>query len=146
MSKLPQVRCPARRPCASCPYRRDVPSGVWAEQEYDKLPRYDLDTANQPVGAFMCHQQNGRLCAGWVGCHDMDENMGLRFLILSGQLSDADVNATLDYTTDVPLFSSGAEAAAHGRAKIADPDLDARRTMAKVTRRQQRVARSNDAT
>ena len=25
------------QPCSSCPYRKDVPSGVWAHHEYEKL-------------------------------------------------------------------------------------------------------------
>ncbi|MFD7961193.1 DUF6283 family protein [Streptomyces zaomyceticus] len=43
---------PAPRPCASCPYRRDVPSGVWSRGDYVKLPLYDGPTWTQPaVGA-----------------------------------------------------------------------------------------------
>ena len=29
------------KPCASCPYRCDVPSGVWHPDEYAKLEVYD---------------------------------------------------------------------------------------------------------
>jgi hypothetical protein len=53
---------PARNPCGSCPYRKDVPSGVWETLEYEKLPPYDGETFEQPFEAFFCHQQNGRLC------------------------------------------------------------------------------------
>lgn len=41
-------------PCSSCPYRRDVPSGVWHREEYEKLLQYDDSTEILP--AFMCHQ------------------------------------------------------------------------------------------
>lgn len=130
---------PAPRPCGSCPYRRDVPSGVWAEDEYDKLPRYDEDTHGQPAAAFFCHQQDGRLCAGWVGCHDMGNSLGLRFAGMAGRLTPAEFDACLDYTTDVPLFASGAEAAAHGKWNLAAPDVRAQRTMQKVSARQART-------
>lgn len=50
-----QVRGPAPQPCASCPYRRDVPSGIWAAEEYAKLPAYDADTPFQPPHLFLCH-------------------------------------------------------------------------------------------
>lgn len=72
-----QVRGPAPQPCASCPYRRDVASGIWAAEEYAKLPAYDTDTPFQPANLFLCHQTSAgdpraRVCAGWVGCHGSD--------------------------------------------------------------------------
>jgi hypothetical protein len=132
---MPEIRGPAPRPCESCPYRRDVPSGVWAAEEYDKLPAWDRDTAYQPQGLFLCHQQNGRVCAGWVGCHGGDELLGLRFAAANGSMSAEDIAATLDYCSPVPLFRSGAEAAEHGKARIETPGAGARRAIAKVSRR-----------
>ncbi|WP_336794377.1 DUF6283 family protein [Gordonia malaquae] len=58
MAKV-KVTSPAPRPCESCPYRRDVPSGVWAESEYEKLRAYDAPTGEQPVRLFLCHQYDG---------------------------------------------------------------------------------------
>lgn len=37
----------APKPCASCPYRRDVPEGVWHPEEYSKLRAYDGSTGEQ---------------------------------------------------------------------------------------------------
>ena len=132
---------PAPRPCASCPYRVDVPSGVWDTSEYAKLPDYDQDTMNQPMGVFLCHQVNGRACAGWVGCHDMTQNLALRLAIGTGAVDENTADAILDYTTDVPLFTSGQEAADHGNAQAANPTPDAVRTMNKITRRRSAVGR-----
>lgn len=130
-----QVRGPAPRPCESCPYRRDVPSGVWAAAEYEKLPAYDRETPYQPQGVFLCHQHDGRVCAGWAGCHDGYQLLALRLAAAAGAMTDEDIAATIDYISPVPLFSSGAAAAAHGAAEIAAPSVDARRVMAKVSRR-----------
>lgn len=108
-------------PCPSCPYRRDVPSGIWAPSEYAKLPLYDLSTEEQAeVGAFApfyCHATPDFLCAGWAGCHDMAENLAMR---LHHRTIDP---AVYDYVSPVPLFSSGAQAAAHGitRGKPHEP-------------------------
>lgn len=135
---MTDIQRPAPHPCGSCPYRRDVPSGVWAEEEYVKLPRYDGETFEQPPGVFMCHQQDGRLCAGWAGCHDMHDNLGLRFASMTGRISFDDLEATLDYTTTTPLFATGAEAAAHGRAEIETPSDAAQRTVEKLERRRER--------
>jgi hypothetical protein len=123
------IRPPADRPCGSCPYRRDVPSGVWAEEEYEKLPAYDGETFEQPIGVFHCHRQDGRACAGWVAVHDMYESLALRLASAEGRV---DVDGFLDYETDVPLFGSGAEAAEHGLRDLEEPDADARRVMKKL--------------
>lgn len=132
---------PAKNPCGSCPYRKDVPSGVWHENEYKKLPEYDKETPYQPPGAFFCHQQNGRLCAGWVGCHDMQESLGLRFAGIFGLLSEDDLDAALDYESPVELFESGQAAADHGRAQIEAPDSKAQKTIDKLVRKRERRER-----
>lgn len=133
------LRPPATRPCSSCPYRRDVPSGVWAAEEYDKLPRFDAETMFQPTGVFLCHQSDGdgtndRLCAGWVGCHGAEELLALRFAVISGRLSGDDYEAVVDYVSPVPLFASGAEAAEHGRAEIETPGVRAVEAIGKIRR------------
>lgn len=127
---------PRGRPCPSCPYRRDVPSGLWAEHEYDKLPRFDGSTAEQAMAGafapFFCHQQTGHLCAGWVGCHDMAENLAIRMR------HNLDLDAIRDYQSPVPLFTSGAEAAEHGKRDITQPGPAAQRKIGQLLRRRQR--------
>ncbi|WP_238450874.1 DUF6283 family protein [Micromonospora sp. 4G55] len=125
------TRGPAKSPCGSCPYRRDVPSGVWDASEYAKLPDYDAPTALQPHGLFLCHQADGRVCAGWAGCHDGNELLALRLAALQGMDPD-EITATRTYVSPVPLFSSGQEAAAHGMARIEDPPVQARRTIQRL--------------
>lgn len=126
---------PAARPCGSCPYRRDCPSGLWSADEYEKLPPYDRDTPYQPPAAFFCHQQDGRLCAGWVAVHDMVHSLGLRMVAALGPLSEDELDRIIDYGTDVPLFASGAEAAEHGLRDVEDPGPAARRKVDQLRRR-----------
>lgn len=121
------MKPPARTPCISCPYRQDVPSGVWAAEEYEKLPPFDADTAFQPPRVFLCHQQDGHMCAGWVGCHDMVENLAIRIAVSVEDLSVEDYEIVLDYVSPVPLWSSGAEAAKHGVAAIEAPNAKAQK-------------------
>ena len=66
-----------RAPCQSCPYRQDVPSGIWEAQEYEKLIPYDNPTWAQPTKLFLCHQADGCLCRGWLDTHG-DQLLGLR--------------------------------------------------------------------
>lgn len=132
-----EIREPARNPCGSCPYRRDVPSGVWAAEEYAKLPAFDEpETVMQPMGLFLCHQQDGRVCAGWAGCHDMVNNFGVR--LHASEMDPGVLDAILDYETDVPLWESGAAAAAHGMAEIETPSDKARKVVDKIERKQAR--------
>lgn len=130
-----RVHPPAKNPCGSCPYRRDVPSGVWDEEEYDKLPLFDKDTFDQPPSVFLCHQQNGKLCGGWTAVHDMENSFGLRLAFSMGMIQPEDAGAIFDYTTEVPLFRSGAEAAAHGMAEIAEPSPKASRTIQRLSKK-----------
>jgi hypothetical protein len=131
---------PASRPCESCPYRLDVPSGVWSREDYEKLPAYDEPTYAQPAALFLCHQINGRLCAGWAGCHDMDQSMALRMAALAGTMTAEAVEATLDYVSPVALHPSGTAAAEHGLAALDRPGLDAGRLMAKLVRHRPEIA------
>jgi Family of unknown function (DUF6283) len=119
----------AVRPCASCPYRKDVPSGIWSKHEYDKLPAYDGDLLeqafNHATAVFLCHQRDGHLCAGWVAAHGPDNLLALRF--------DRAVHPSVfDYTTDVPVFKSGAEARDHGLRDLEQPGKKAQRLVNKL--------------
>ncbi|MFD7540214.1 DUF6283 family protein [Streptomyces sp. NPDC059819] len=133
------LRPPARRPCESCPYRRDVPAGIWASDEYAKLRRYDADTPDQPTGLFQCHQADAdsavrRVCAGWAGCHEGGELLALRLALLHGRIDIATFEAVVEYVSPVPLFSSGREAATHGESGIETPDEKARHLISKISR------------
>lgn len=126
---------PAVNPCGSCPYRRDVPSGVWSAEEYAKLATYDGETWEQSPHLFLCHQHERdsgqeRLCAGWVGCHGGDELMALR--LAARNMTEDDVRAAMRYTTSVPLFDSGSEAAAHGMRDIESPGEEAQKMIEKI--------------
>jgi len=138
-----QVRGPAPRPCASCPYRRDVPSGIWHTDEYRKLEAYDGPTWSQPPNLFLCHQNDAgdsgaRLCGGWVGCHGK-ELLALRIAAARGDLSGADLSATFDFKSPVPLFESGSDASAHGVKDIAEPGRQAQRAMMKIVGRRSAI-------
>lgn len=121
---------PRRTPCASCPYRTSVASGIWHEEEYSKLERYDRDLADQPPAVFVCHQGSRDICAGWLGHRDPAELLAVRLGVISGEI-DA---ACLTYETSAPLFASGAEAAAHGRREIEQPGEKAVAAIAKIIR------------
>lgn len=117
------------RPCATCPYRLNVPAGVWAADEYRKLPEYDRPTGEQPLQAFGCHQRTGDLCAGWLGYGDPAELLAVRIGISTGAIDPS----VVDYSTDVPLHPSGTAAAEHGLSGIGDPDEAARAAIDKLT-------------
>jgi hypothetical protein len=114
-----------RRPCPTCPYRRGVPSGIWAPEEYETLPKFDGDIGEQAAAGatqpFCCHSSPRNLCAGWAGHRNPMDLLAVRLGIAADHL---DVTVAY-YTTDVPLFRSGEEAFAHGIRDIETPDQPA---------------------
>lgn len=134
------IKPPAPRPCDTCPYRRDVPAGIWHPDEYAKLARYDLPAGWQPTGVFLCHQDNGKLCGGWVGCHDMANTMSLRVAAQLGMLNLDELEETLNYLTPVALFTSGTEACVHGLSGVDDPSEEAIAAACKMLKRQRQNA------
>lgn len=120
-----------KAPCKSCPYRKDVPSGVWAEDEYDKLPSYDGEIIDQlqngGTALFLCHQKDNNLCAGWLATHGTDDLLALR-------LHHSKVKPEIfRYKTDIPVWSSGQEACDHGKAEIEQPSTRASRVINRLT-------------
>jgi hypothetical protein len=126
--------CAAKAPCKSCPYRTDVPSGIWAPEEYDKLPTYDGEIIDQlmggAMGLFFCHQKDGHLCAGWIATHGADNLLALRMNAV-----DASV---WTYTTTVPVFSSGQDVCDHGKRDISAPGDAANRAISRLVRKANR--------
>jgi hypothetical protein len=125
-------------PCSACPYRRDVPSGVWAYHEYEKLRGYDAPTGEQPMASFFCHSHEDELCSGWVNVH---EQRGNDRALLALRIWPPDAPWT---PTDVPLFDSGNEAADHGQRDIRNPDADACRTQARLLKAYPRLRRGEE--
>lgn len=133
-----EVQPPAKNPCGTCPYRRDVPSGVWHPDEYAKLGAYDAETAQQPRKMFMCHQINGHVCGGWAACHDMTHSLAVRLAVIGGHITPGTVRALMYYTTEVPVFPTGQAAADHGTADCDEPSTAASRAINKITARRSR--------
>lgn len=140
-----EILVPAPRPCESCPYRQDVPSGVWGASEYAKLALYDQETASQPPGLFQCHQHDAttgkqlpRVCAGWAGVHGRQTGkhglLSLRIALALDRLTVAQVQAICEYDSPTPLFASGREACEHGVRGLLDPSAEARRIQGKIVR------------
>lgn len=119
-------------PCRACPYRRDVASGVWAEEEYEKLRAYDAPTASQPPAAFACHATPEHLCHGWALVHS---NRGLEHELLALRLCGT---PTLPDPV-IALFASGAEAADHGQRDAMAPSATARTTIERLIRKHPRL-------
>ena len=123
-------------PCGSCPYRCDVPSGVWHQSEYEKLPPYDNDTQDQPPAVFMCHQQDGAVCSGWAH-HADDDTLSLRLAVAFGHASPEMVDFIVEYTSPVELWDSHTEAAEHGMREYIEsqPSRDAERVQRRLNQK-----------
>ncbi|WP_300265732.1 DUF6283 family protein [Microbacterium sp.] len=119
---------PRKSPCATCPFRVNVPSGIWDATEYERLAAYDEETYAQPTAAFMCHSGPSAVCAGWLGFGDPADLLAVRLGITLGTLEAT----CATYETPVPLHPSGRAAAEHGMADIAAPSTKALNAIRKI--------------
>jgi hypothetical protein len=115
-------------PCEACPYRRDVPSGVWDTEEYDKLRRYEGETWEQPPAAFSCHATPAKLCHGWAVVSGVD-SLALRIAGCAHEIPEP----------KVLLFGSHTEAADHGQRLVDRPPEGAVTMIGRLTRKHERL-------
>ena len=122
-----------KRPCSTCPYACSTPPAVWHVDEYEKLPEYDKETAQQPFEVFMCHAGDAEttLCAGWLAVHNQQDHA---HELLSLRFAGADEDLW-GYTTDVALWSSGYEAFVEGTRPVT---IETSRAIDKAQRAQDR--------
>lgn len=116
------------RSCVACPYRRDVPSGIWAAEEYEKLRKYDRPTWEQPPIGFLCHATSDFYCHGWAAVH------GDHALVFRLDPPDGEIRAG-----NTPLFTSGAEAVDHGQADVDRPGRAAVRMIEQLENQHERL-------
>jgi len=118
------------RPCPTCPYRTDCPSGLWAATEYEKLKAFDEMPGR--IATFLCHQSNATgtptVCRGWAITHG--DGAAVRIALAIGELPPHAVEPT-----DIELWPTGRAAAEHGLAELAEPGPAARAKMASLARR-----------
>lgn len=123
-------------PCEACPYRRDVPSGVWSHAEYEKLRPYDQPTFGQPAAGFACHAAPAAFCHGWAVVHN---SRGRANELLALRLHPCEVPKPT-----VPLFASGNAAADHGQKDIDNPSLKAQLTCQRLVKKHRRLREEAD--
>lgn len=107
--------------CSSCPYRCDVPSGVWASATYDMLIPYDEPTQYQPIGPFMCHATPDHYCHGWAV---VGQSQPRDHHLLALRMFPPDDGVIPEART--PLFGSHTEAAEHGKREVDNPSDEAK--------------------
>jgi len=123
--------CPPS-PCNTCPYRRDTPPGIWAAEEYRKLPEYD--EGGSALGAFHCHHEAETgiptVCRGWLSCHRF-ESVAVRVAVLMHLVTEEQVEAPCS----VALYGSGLEACRAGLAGVGRPGARARKAIDRLIAR-----------
>lgn len=130
------------KPCSACPYRRDVPSGVWINDEYDKLRPYDNPTHAQPFEGFACHATPEYFCHGWAVVHS---NRGHEHMLLSLRVVEATQgHPVVIPDAVVPLFGSAAQAADYGQRDVMTPSPAAGVVANKLVRQHAHLRRSLD--
>lgn len=119
-------------PCQTCPYRKDVPSGVWSEEEYEKLRGYDEpDFLAASLDFFLCHQSTVAGCAiackGWLTVQS--DSIAVRLALARGELTLEDCAPP-----KVALHESGNAAADFGERDLKRPKRKALQVIRKLER------------
>lgn len=86
-----------RRPCAECPWRRDVAPGYFEPERFKALADTAYDLSRQ---VFACHKsadQHPTMCAGFLS-RGADHNLTVRFAYIRGELEQRDRSG------DMPLY------------------------------------------
>lgn len=127
-------------PCETCPYRKDVASGIWHPSEYAKLPLYDRPTAEQPAIPFACHAAPQHYCHGWAVCHsNRGHENDLLALRIVGFREEIEVPPPA-----VPLFESGAAAAIHGMKGVKRPGKKAQAAIGRLLKKHERLRKGSE--
>ena len=119
----------APNPCNSCPYRKDTPPGIWAREEYDKLPAWDDKMSF--AGVFHCHNAPDAVCRGWLEVHQ--DNLSVRLTTFRINWDDSN-----SQPTKVALYASGEEARRAGIKGIKRPSLRARLKIGQILARRRK--------
>ena len=122
-----------KKACSACPYRKDVPSGVWDHAEYEKLRPYDNITPEQPFMGFACHATPEYFCHGWAVVHT---SRGSEFDLIALRFRPCEIP---EPSTE---FFESAEAAADWGQELADePPVEAVTAIEKLTKQHSRLRR-----
>lgn len=100
-----------KKPCAECPWRRDVPAGKFSAARFQQLAGTAYDLARKVFACHMSKEGAEVACAGFIlqqGAH----NLSLRMTLQSFEVS-----------TDVPLWSNYREMAIANGVRPRDPAL-----------------------
>ncbi len=66
-----------KKPCNSCPYRKDTSLQIWHREEFERLLENEKDYIGKVYG---CHKKDGCACTGWLMLQDKNyfPSMALR--------------------------------------------------------------------
>src|ERR1700755_2439595 len=91
-----------KRPCRSCPYRKDAPVKLWAEDEFDKVLAGEADLLGS---VFLCHRNHGGVCVGFLMDQDKrgHPSIALRISLIRHDVTRAYLDSL---NSPTPLYPS----------------------------------------
>jgi hypothetical protein len=109
------VRCV--KPCEQCPWRKDVPTGVFPPEAFRTSAPTSYDMSDSTFACHMSGQSNPRTCAGFLMRH-ATHNLSVRLSGMMGRIN-------MDEVTDggFPLYPTYREMAIANGVDPSDPVL-----------------------
>jgi len=82
-----------REPCPECPWRTDVPTGVFPAEAFRHSARTAADMAESLFGCHMAGPETPQTCAGFL-LRNAEHNLAVRIAIASGRIDPDKVRET----------------------------------------------------
>ena len=111
------ARSARSRPCEQCPWREDVPTGVFPPAAFITSAPTAYDGAISTFGCHMNPVENPATCAGFLLRHGVN-NLGVRLAIISDRLDLDRISAA-----KLPIYESYREMAIANGVDPNDPCL-----------------------
>ncbi|THK37722.1 hypothetical protein EHS39_13380 [Ensifer sp. MPMI2T] len=106
-----------REPCEQCPWRSDLPTGVFPPEAFRRSASTAYDMANNTFACHMSGKEKPATCAGFL-LRGAEHNLGIRLAIIAGRYDPRGVRS------DVPLYRSYREMAEANGVPSGDPALE----------------------
>lgn len=106
-----------REPCEQCPWRRDVPTGVFPAEAYRLSARTAHDAGLHTFACHMSGAERPAVCAGFLIANS-DNNLAVRMAMAMGRFDHDAVSST------APLYGSYREMAIANGVPPDDEALD----------------------
>jgi hypothetical protein len=114
-----------RLPCPQCPWRKDIPAGVFPPDAFRHSAKTCEDMSLTTFACHMAGKASPKTCAGFLRSTDAEHNLAMRIQTARGEYDPRQLNRD----QRVPTFATYAEMAVANGVPADDPAILETRSM-----------------